>query len=192
MASWYSTALASSFLAASLLSLAGCSSSSDLPVLGSVPAFQLTDQNNHDFDSSKTLQSTIWIADFMFTNCPGPCPRMSSQLKQAQTYLTNTGVKIISFSVDPTHDTPQVLFDYSRHFDARSGTWYFLTGPRATLQTLSRDAFKLADVDDTLDHSIRFVLVDRKSRIRGYYLSSEPRIVDQLVADARALLKERG
>jgi protein SCO1 len=187
MAFWYSTVLAFS-----LLFLGGCSSNSDLPVLGSVPVFQLTDQNDHKFDSSQTLQSTIWIADFMFTNCPGPCPRMSSQLKQAQTYLSGTGIKLISFTVDPAHDTPQVLFDYGRHFDARQGTWYFLTGPRQTMQTLSRDAFKLADVDDTLDHSIRFVLVDRKSRIRGYYLSSEPHIVDQLVADAKALLKERG
>jgi protein SCO1 len=192
MASWYSTALAYSLLAASCLSLAGCSSDSGLPLLGSVPAFQLTDQNGHNFESAKTLQSTIWIADFMFTNCPGPCPRMSSQLKQAQTYLSGTGIKLISFTVDPAHDTPQVLFDYSRHFDARPGTWYFLTGPRQSIQVLSKDAFKLADVDDTLDHSIRFVLVDRKSRIRGYYLSSEPRIVDQLVADAKALLKERG
>ena len=113
-------------------------------------------------------------------------------MKQAQTYLSSTGIKLVSFTVDPANDTPQVLFEYSRHYDARPGTWYFLTGPKQTLQTLSKDAFKLADVDDTLDHSIRFVLVDRKGRIRGYYLSCEPRIVDLLVADAKALLKERG
>jgi protein SCO1/2 len=186
MASWYSTALAFS-----LLSLAGCSSDSGLPVLGSVPRFQLTDQNGHVFDSGQTLQSTIWVADFFFTNCPGPCPMMNSKLKQVQTYLTGTGIKILSFTVDPANDTPPVLFQYSRHFDARAGTWYFLTGPRQTLQVLSKDAFKLGDVDDTLDHSTRFVLVDRKGRIRAYYLSTEQHVVDQLVADAKALLKER-
>jgi protein SCO1/2 len=186
MVSWYSTALAFS-----LVFLTGCSTNSGLPVLGSVPEFQLTDQNNHPFDSGKTLQSKIWVADFMFTNCPGPCPRMSSQMKQVQTYLTGTGIKQLSFSVDPAHDTPQVLFDYSRHYDARPGTWYFLTGPQPVLQRLSKDAFKLGDVDDSLQHSTRFVLVDRKGQIRGYYLSSEPHIVDQLVSDAMSLLKER-
>jgi protein SCO1/2 len=186
MASWYSTALAFS-----LLSLVGCSSDSGLPVLGSVPRFQLTDQNGHLFDSGQTLQSTIWVADFFFTNCPGPCPMMNAKLKQVQTYLTGTGIKILSFTVDPANDTPPVLFQYSRHFDARAGTWYFLTGPRQTLQVLSKDAFKLGDVDDTLDHSTRFVLVDRKGRIRAYYLSTEQHVVDQLVADAKALLKER-
>lgn len=186
MASWYSTALAFS-----LLSLAGCNSDSGLPVLGSVPPFQLTDQNGHLFDSAKTLKSTIWIADFIFTNCPGPCPRMSSQMKQAQTYLSSTGIKLLSFTVDPDNDTPQVLFEYSRHYDARAGTWYFLTGPKPALQALSKDAFKLGDIDDTLEHSTRFTLVDRKGRIRGYYLSSEAHAVDQMVADAKALLKER-
>jgi protein SCO1/2 len=186
MAFWYSTALAFS-----LLALTGCSTDSGLPVLGSVSPFELTDQNGHSFDSAKSLQSTIWVADFIYTNCPGPCPRMSSQMKQMQTYLTSTGIKLLSFTVDPATDTPPVLFEYGRHFDARSGTWYFLTGPRQTIQRLSRDDFKLSDVDDTLEHSIRFVLVDRKGRIRGYYLSSDAKVVDQLVADAKALLKER-
>ncbi len=186
MASWYSTALAFS-----LLLLTGCNSDSGLPVLGSVPQFQLTDQNGHLFNSADKLKSTIWIADFIFTNCPGPCPRMSSQMKQAQTYLSSTGIKLLSFTVDPANDTPEVLFAYSRHFDARPGTWYFLTGPRPVLQGLSKDAFKLGDVDDSLQHSTRFTLVDRKGRIRGYYLSSDAHEVDQLVADAKALLKER-
>jgi protein SCO1/2 len=191
MASWYSTVLAFSLLSFISLMTTGCSSDSGLPVLGSVPRFQLTDQNGRAFDSGQTLQSTIWVADFFFTNCPGPCPLMSSKLKQVQTYLTGTGIKILSFTVDPAHDTPRVLFEYGRHFDARSGTWYFLTGPRQTLQVLSKDAFKLGDVDDTMDHSTRFVLVDRKGRIRAYYLSTEQHVVDQLVADAKALLKER-
>lgn len=112
-------------------------------------------------------------------------------MKQVQTYVTSTGIKLVSFTVDPDRDTPPVLFEYGRHFDARYGTWYFLTGPKPVLQTLSRDAFKLGDVDDSLQHSTRFVLVDRAGQIRGYYLSSEPKIVEQLVADAKALLKER-
>jgi protein SCO1/2 len=160
-----------------------------LPRIGAVPAFTLTDQNGHEFDSSKQLDSTIWIADFMFTNCPGPCPRMSSQMKQVQTYLSGTGIKLLSFTIDPERDTPEKLFAYSRFYDARPGTWYFLTGPKAALHGLSRSGFKL-DVGD-LQHSTHFVLVDRHGQIRGYYQTLEDHAIDTLLADARSLLKER-
>ena len=173
-----------------LLLLCGCSSDSGLPKLGAVPQFQLTDQNAHDFDSSTKLASEIWIADFMFTNCPGPCPRMSSQMKQVQTYLSGTGIKLVSFTVDPARDTPEKLFAYSRFYDARPGTWYFLTGPKETLHSLSKKAFKL-DVDDELQHSTHFVLIDRHGQIRGYYQTLADHAIDQLIADAQSLLKER-
>jgi protein SCO1 len=186
MASWCSTVLVFS----AVLVLSGCSNDSGLPKLGAVPDFQLTDQNGHDFLSAAQLKSEIWIADFIFTNCPGPCPRMSSQMKHVQTFLSGTGIKLVSFTVDPANDTPEVLFEYSRHYDARPGTWYFLTGPKDTLHGLSKKAFKL-DVDDDLQHSTHFVLVDRQGQIRGYYQTLEDHAVDQIVADARALLKER-
>ncbi len=182
--------LCSTVLALSLLVLTGCSSDSGLPDLGTVPAFQLTDQNGRTFDSSKELNSHIWVADFMFTNCPGPCPRMSSLMKQVQTFLTGTQVKLVSFTVDPERDTPQTLFDYSRHYDARPGTWYFLTGPKDTLHSLSRSGFKL-NVTDDLQHDTHFVLVDKQGHIRGYYQSLDAHAVDQLVGDAKSLLKER-
>ena len=184
MGSWCSTVLA-----LSLLVLTGCSSDPGLPDLGTVPAFQLTDQNGHAFDSA-SLQSHIWVADFIYTNCPGPCPRMSSQFKQVQTFLSGTQVKLISFTIDPEHDTPQVLFDYSRHFDARPGTWYFLTGPKDTLHSLALNGFKFR-VSDDLEHDTHFALIDKQGHIRGYYQSFEPHAVDQVVADAKSLLKER-
>jgi protein SCO1/2 len=185
MGSWCSTVLA-----LSLLVLTGCSSESGLPDLGAVPPFQLTDQNGHAFDSASELQNHIWVADFIYTNCPGPCPRMSSQFKQVQTFLSGTQVKLVSFTIDPEHDTPKALFDYSRHFDARAGTWYFLTGPKDMMHSLSRDGFKL-HVSDDLEHDTHFVLVDRNGHIRGFYQSLEAHAVDQLVADAKSLLKER-
>jgi protein SCO1 len=180
----------STVLTLSLLVLTGCSSDSGLPVMGDVPAFQLTDQNGHDFQSATTLQNRIWIADFMFTNCPGPCPRMSSEMKQVQIYLSGTQIKLVSFTIDPARDTPQRLFDYSRYYDARPGTWYFLTGPKDVLHSLSKNTFKLT-VDDDLSHSTHFVLVDRKGKIRGYYQALEDNVVGRLVADAKSLLKER-
>jgi protein SCO1/2 len=169
---------------------AGCSRAPRLPDYGPVPAFQLTDQSGAVFDSAKTLGGRVWVADFFFTNCPGPCPRMSSQMHQVQTALEGTGARLVSITVDPARDTPDVLAAYAAHFEARPGAWYFLTGPRAALQHLSKDVFKLGDVDGSLEHSTRFALVDQQSQIRGYYLTSEPDAIPRLIADARVLLKE--
>jgi protein SCO1/2 len=155
---------------------------------GSVPDFSLTDQNGAPFSSATALAGVNWIADFIYTTCPGPCPRMSSQMHQVQTALADVdGVRLVSFTVDPAHDTPPVLADYARRYSAKPGIWFFLTGPQETLQHLSRDAFMLGDVNASLEHSTRFVLVDRQSRIRGYYLTSEPDAITRLIADTKAL-----
>jgi len=177
-------------LLAPLVILTACDSNSGLPIYNSVPQFTLTDQTGAPFDSVK-LNNHIWVADFIFTNCPGPCPRMSSQMRQVQTALAYADVKIVSFTIDPERDTPQVLADYSVHFGARPGVWYFLTGPVQTLQHLDHDVFQLGDIDGTLQHSTRFILVDRKSRVRGFYQTSEPNEVPRLIADAKSLLRER-
>jgi len=171
--------------------LAGCSGKPPLPSYGVVPDFTLTDQNGAAF-SSTALDKRVWVADFIFTNCPGPCPRMSSQMHQVQSALASEpGVRFVSFTVDPARDTPAVLAAYSRHFEADPAKWYFLTGPTGTLNHLSRDVFRLNNVDGSLEHSTRFVLVDAKPRIRGFYLSSDQDAIPNLIADARRLLKER-
>ena len=172
------------------LALAGCASHPSLPTYETVPEFTLTDQSGAPFDSA-TLGNRVWVADFMFTNCPGPCPRMSSQMHQVQAALADSGLRLVSFTVDPERDTPQALSAYAANFAARPGIWYFLTGPVATLQHLDHDVFKLGDIDGSLDHSTRFVLVDRKSRVRGSYLTSEPDAIPRLIADAKSLLRER-
>jgi len=172
------------------LLLAGCSMKPPLPSYGVVPDFTLTDQNGAAF-SSNALDKRVWVADFIFTNCPGPCPRMSSQMHQVQTALaTDDGVRFVSFTVDPARDTPVVLTAYAKHFDADPAKWYFLTGATVTLNRLSHDVFKLNSVDGTLEHSTRFALVDRHSRIRGFYASSDQEAVPKLIADAKQLLKD--
>jgi len=157
---------------------------------GAVPEFSLTDQTGAMFSSATVLNGRVWVADFFFTTCPGPCPRMSSQMHQVQMALAKEGIRLVSFTVDPEHDSPPVLESYARSFDARTGVWYFLTGSRGALQHLDRDAFQLGDVDGTLQHSTRFVLVDKHLRIRGYYLTSEPDAISRLIADARSLLRD--
>jgi protein SCO1/2 len=171
--------------------LAGCSAHASLPSYAAVPDFTLTDQTGATFASAPTLKGRVWVADFIFTHCTGPCPRMSSQMRQVQTALAGEGVKLVSFTVDPARDVPDVLAAYGRRFQAQPGVWYFLTGPQQTLHHLSRDVFMLGDVSGNLDHSTRFVLVDRASRVRGYYLSSEADAISGLVSDARRLLRER-
>jgi protein SCO1 len=176
---------------ASVLALAVCAGCSHPPPETGlrVSSFALTDQSGADF-KSESLQGHVWVANFMFTNCPGPCPRMSSQMHDVQTALAGQDVKLVSMTVDPDRDTPEKLAQYAAFYSATPGVWYFLTGPRETLNHLGQDVFKLNAVDGSFDHSTRFALVDRKSQIRGYYLTSEPDAIKRVIADAKALLKE--
>jgi len=173
------------------LLFAACSANRPLPVLGQVPPFQLTAQTGEALDR-QSLAGHVWVADFIFTTCPGPCPRMSSQMRQVQTATADTpDVKLVSFTVDPAHDTPPVLAAYARHFLAQPGRWYFLTGAQSSLDDLGRNGFKLNPVDGSLDHSTRFVLVDRAARIRGYYASSDDDFMKRLLHDLRQLEREK-
>lgn len=190
MVSWCSTALATSAILGAL-ALAGCAGKPALPSYGVVPDFTLTDQNGARFNSTAALDHKVWVADFIFTNCPGPCPRMSSQMHDVQTALAGrSDVRFVSFTVDPARDTPPVLAAYAGHFEADPSKWFFLTGSVPQLDRMSRGVFMLGNVDGSLQHSTRFALMDRFSRIRGYYLTSEPDAIPHLIADAKRLLKE--
>jgi protein SCO1/2 len=191
MGCWFWTTRGFSAVLVAALATAGCAVRAALPTYNTVPDFSLTDQTGASFAGDAALRGHVWVADFMFTNCPGPCPRMSSQMHQVQAALASTDVRLVSFTIDPARDTPAVLADYAAHFSAKPGVWYFLTGPVETLRHLDRDVFQLGDIDGSLDHSTRFVLVDRKARVRGFYLTSEPDAIDRLIADARGLVKDR-
>jgi protein SCO1/2 len=178
-------------LVLSVVSLVGCTAKAGLPSYGTVPDFQLTDQSNQHFSSAASLRGKVWIADFIFTNCPGPCPRMSSQMRQVGNALHDLkDLRLVSFTVDPARDTPEALAKYAAHYDAQPGVWFFLTGPQPDLHRLAKDVFKLGDVDGDLEHSTRFVLVDQKSRIRGYYLTSDDDAIPHVIADAKQISKE--
>ncbi len=165
--------------------------SSALPIFFDVPEFQLTAQDGQPFDS-KVLAGKIWVADFIYTTCPGPCPRMSSQMHEVQNATSQLpDVKFVSFTVDPSHDTAPVLAEYAKVHGAAAGRWYFLTGAPSTLQTLDRDVFKLGTLNASLEHSTRFVLVDQHSRIRGYYETSEPGAIAKVIEGIHALARER-
>ena len=170
--------------------LAGCAKVKPLPIMGQVPQFQLTLQTDQPFDSH-TLDGHIWVANFIYTTCDGPCPMMSHQMRGIQNSTSGTpALKLVSFTVDPAHDTPPVLAKYAAHFKADPDRWYFLTGAMDRLNELGVGAFRVNSVDGSLSHSTRFVLVDGKRQIRGYYLSNDDGFPKKLLHDIRQLQSE--
>lgn len=162
---------------------------------GTVPAFQLTNQNNQPFGTEQ-LDGKIWIVDFIFSTCPGPCPLISSRMSELQKPLENTDVHLVSVTVDPEKDTPEVLRGYAEKLNAEPGRWDFLTGPKAAIYDLSRTGFKLPVSEDSDQpgvpaHSTRAVLVDRRGSIRGYYDVTAPDTLTKLVADTHQLLRQQ-
>jgi protein SCO1 len=164
-----------------------------LPNDGVVPSFQLVDQNGQPFGSHQLL-GKVWIADFVYTSCPGPCPMISSRMSETQKPLRDSDVELVSFSVDPEHDTPAVLRGYAAKLNANQDRWKFLTGDKDTVYRLVRDGFKLAAVDGGATgpiHSTRVVLVDRRGTIRGYYDATDGDAITRLLADVHHLLQEQ-
>ncbi len=170
--------------------LTACAPRKPLQVLGEVPDFKLLNQQGKTFERT-ALDGHVWVADFVYTNCQGPCPRMTSHMRAIQK-ATGPAVKLVSFTVDPDNDTPPVLAAYARKFSADPARWSFLTGDKETLNSLDYNAFKLGTLGVAMDHSTRFVLVDKKGRIRGYYGIAEGNPVDKIARDAERLEKEQG
>jgi protein SCO1 len=165
-----------------------------LVAYGSVPQFELVNEKGESF-GSKQLAGKIWIADFVFTSCPGPCPIISTRMGELQKPLEKTDVHLVSFSVDPEKDTPEVLRNYAEKLNAQPDRWDFLTGLRSTIYPLIGSGFKLA-IENAPDtgmpvHSTRVVLVDRRGMIRGYYDVLESDAVTKLLADTNHLLHEQ-
>lgn len=163
-----------------------------------IPDFQLVDQLGKPF-GRKHMEGKITIADFIFTRCQTICPRMTSELTRVQEAFKNEpDVIIMSTSVDPEFDQPEVLKAYAEGFRAIPGKWYFLTGPRQKIYDLVKGGFVLpveegdSTSTDLVAHSERVVLVDKEGRIRGYYNGTDPAKVDTLIVETRVLLQEYG
>src|SRR5207244_10938053 len=108
---------------------------------GTVPTFQLTNQNGQPFVSGQ-LAGKIWIADFIYTTCPGPCRMISGRMSELQKPLEKSDVHLVSFSVDPEKDTPAVLRGYAGKLQAEPGRWDLLTGAKCAIYKLSHAVFK--------------------------------------------------
>jgi len=161
-----------------------------LPVLTQLPDFRLLECRGQTLGLAD-LRGKVWIADFIFTRCPGPCPRMSSRMASLQSNLSSEeGLRLVSISVDPEFDTPEVLAKYATRYRAVEGRWFFMTGDKTAIHSLAKSGFLVGGVDDVTLHTTRFVLVDRQGRVRGYYSSSDEDELRKLQNEARALLRE--
>ena len=159
-----------------------------LGVFGPAPEFSLTERSGQKF-SKVNLAGKLWIADFIFTNCPGQCPMMSANMKRLQTlFPKETGLQLISFTVDPDRDTPEVLSGYADRYEAEKNRWFFLTGTKEEINRVLTGFF-LSEVGEPFMHSTRFILVDPAGRVRGYYDSEEPEKMSALIRDAKTLLQ---
>ena len=143
------------------------------------------------------LLGAPWVADFVFTRCVLYCPRLTARMKELRALLPPE-VKTVSFSVDPEHDTPEVLAAYAAGFQIEGKSWLFLTGSRAEIWELVRKGF-LLPVEDAPEipaspilHSNRFVLVDSRGRIRSMVEAYEEDALERLLADLAALRREEG
>lgn len=154
-----------------------------LPVLGRVPAFELTDRTGK-IVTNRDLAGHPWIADFVFTSCAEQCPMMTGRMAGLADRIA--GVRFVSFSVDPGRDTPEALDKYAVTAGARAGQWFFLTGARETIDRVAK-VFAVNGTGEPAFHSASFVLVDAAGRIRGYYSAIDDEKLAQLETDARKL-----
>jgi protein SCO1 len=165
------------------------------PILGQVPDFTLTNRDGRPVRRAD-LAGKPWIADFIFTRCPASCPIMTARMAKLTRELPNdSAVRLVSFTVDPDHDTPQVLQQYAASFKAPD-RWLFLTGDKQELYRLSKEGFKLGIEMNPLPatgsiepilHSTRFVLVDGEGKIRGYYDGFDEESMGKLERDLGAI-----
>lgn len=166
-----------------------------LPVLSEVPEFVLLERNGNEVGLSDLL-GHVWVADFIFTHCAGPCPLLSAQMQALQAPLRKyPDTRLVSFSVDPERDTPEVLSRYAERYLADPDHWLFLTGEKSGVYSVIRDGFQLGvggveEGTDQIMHSLRFALVDRKGRVRAYYDGTDPGLSKKLLPDMKMLLKE--
>ena len=164
-----------------------------LPRHWSVPDFALTERTGQTVKLAD-FAGQVWVADFFYTTCPGPCPMMTSRLSEVQKQFgTEPRLRLVSISIDPEKDTPAVLKLSAEKFQA-TDRWLFLTGPKADIYALARDGFKLPIAEPEtpggqIIHSTRLILIDRTGTLRGFYEASTETGTRDLIRDIRKLLE---
>ncbi|PZX55992.1 protein SCO1/2 [Algoriphagus ratkowskyi] len=158
-----------------------------------IPEFTFSNQDGREVGRAE-MQGKITIVDFFFTSCPSICPKMSSEMERVNDMFRNEDqVQIMSISIDPTYDTPEILNEYAQKYNGVAGKWDFLTGDVEKIYNLAKCGFMIPTIDglgvpDDFVHSDKFVLVDELGRIRGYYSGTSREDVDLLMLETKVLL----
>jgi len=162
-----------------------------LPELWSAPSFSFVDQHGKPA-TERELAGSVWIADFIYTQCTSACPLLSAKLALVRRQLADPRVKFVSFSVDPEHDKPDVLRSYEQNWGPEDARWSLLSTDPKGLGALA-EGMRVAvsptqDPNDPILHTTLFFLVDSASKVRGAYDSTDDVALDRLVQDAQRLL----
>lgn len=179
----------------------GAPSAAPLPVLRTLSSMELVDQEGEPVNL-QTFRGQPWFANIIFTRCPGPCARMTQKMRQLQEALPEEAseVQLVSLTTDPDFDTPEVLSQYARKFQADTRSWKFLTGTKEEIVRVSTQEWLLVMLEkgeaerespnDIFLHSTLTVLMDGLGRIRGTYEILEEGQLEEALADLQRLLQE--
>jgi len=159
-----------------------------LPVLGELSAFELINAQGEVFASNR-LQNRVWVANFIFTTCQGICPLLSREMVSLQKRFKAKDFDLVSISVDPENDRPEQLRAFAERFTAKTDNWHFLTGEKSVIKNVLEKKFKIGFSENPLEHSDRFVLIDQKFKIRGYYSLADREAMAKLATDTARLLR---
>jgi protein SCO1/2 len=167
---------------------------SNLEKISKVPEFQLTDQTGQPI-TLENLKGKIWAANFIFTRCKGPCPITVLRMQELNTKLKKArgDVELVTFTVDPEYDTPEVLKTFGEQLGADPAAWKFLTGTPDAIKNIVVTGLLqpiAKEPDGTPAHSSRIVLVDAQGWLRGYRDGLDPEAVQKLMVDIGELLRE--
>ena len=197
------------FLISISLILVSCTSKNNkLPILGnptgvgnytiypSIPAFKFINQDSLEV-TDKTFEEKIYIADFIFLNCPTICPKMTTEMtKIYEAYKSNPNILFISHTIDPINDSIPRLKSYAETLGADSKKWFFVTGDKDKIYSLAEESyFATAYSDSTAPggyvHSGGLLLIDKNKHIRGVYDGTNPKETERLKSDIKTLLNEQ-
>ena len=164
--------------------------SHDIPIIKKVPNFNFTNQNGESF-SDNHLKGKITVLDFFFTNCPGPCPIMTYNMKSLYDDFSNSEeVQFVSITVDPKNDNIEVLKNYAKINGITDERWQLLTSDLSNIKSLKREGFMLFADELPQGHAIKFILIDDNQNIRKYFDGTDEASLTILKKDISNLVKE--